>query len=134
MGDTELMKLLAASAVTVTLLLASACGSEGSDGSAGAASPQDAVTRLMTALEDGSCPGVQDVVVTPDLVDCETIATLRGGYAADGVDLDAVDVSPGEAVDGSSSVTVDLGGDRDDETWQVERVDGSWKVLFDSEE
>ncbi|MCL8251930.1 hypothetical protein AERO_11085 [Aeromicrobium fastidiosum] len=125
------MRILAASAATVALLLASACGS---DAGSGATSPEAAVSRLMSALEDGSCPDVQDVVVTPDLVDCEQVETLRGSYADDGVDLDDVSLSAGEVVDDSSSVTADLGAGQDAETWQVERVDGSWKVLFDSEE
>ena len=125
------MRFLAAPAVAA-LVLVSACGS--SDTGAGAASPEDAVSRLLTALEDGSCSGVRDVVVTPDLVDCEMVEDLQGGYAADGIDLDDVSLSAGEVVDDSASVTADLGAGQDAETWQVERVDGSWKVLFDSEE
>ncbi len=129
------MRIVAASAATAALMLASACGSDaGSDTEAGGSSPEDAVSTLMSALEDGSCARVRDVVVTPDLIDCESIETLQGGYAADGVDLDDATLSAAEVVDDSSSVTVDLGGDEDDQTWQVERVDGSWKVLFDSEE
>jgi hypothetical protein len=125
------MRILAAPAATVALLLAGACGS---DTDPGATSPEESVSRLMAALEDGSCADVREVVVTPDLIDCESIEAQQGGYAADGVDLDAATLSAGEVVDGSSSVTVDLGGDEDDQTWQVERIDGSWKVLFDSEE
>lgn len=89
--------------------------------------------ELMASLEAGSCPRVQAIVVTPDAIDCEMIGTLRDGYADDGVDLDDADVSAGEVVDGSTTVTVDLGAGEADQTWQVERVGGSWKVLFDSE-
>jgi hypothetical protein len=130
MGETDPMRMPAATALAA-LLLASACGSSDSEGSPG---PEAAVTRLLTALEAGSCEDVKDVVVTPDLVDCEMIADLKGGYADDGVDLADVRTSRGEVFDGSTTVTVDLGGDEADQTWQVERVGGAWKVLFDSEE
>lgn len=121
------MKLLVA---TAALLLVAACGS--GDGSA-SSTPEGAVTDLMAALEKGSCGDVKDVVVTPDDIDCEMIGTLKGGYAAEGVDLDDIEPSADEPVDGSATVTVDLGSDQDDETWQVQQTDGSWKVLFDSE-
>ncbi|MFC5677521.1 hypothetical protein [Aeromicrobium endophyticum] len=121
------MRLLVASAA---LLLVAACGS---GGGAGSGSPEGAVSDLMAALEKGSCTDVKSVVVTPDDIDCEMIGTLKGDYAADGVDLDAIELSADEPVDGSATVTVDLGTDEDDQTWQVQQVDGSWKVLFDSE-
>ena len=121
------MKLLVASAA---LLLLAACGS--GDG-AGSDSPEAAVSDLMTALEKGSCSDVKRVVVTPDDIDCEMIGTLKGDYADDGVDLDAAQLSSDDPVDGSTTVTVDLGSDQDAQTWQVQQVDGSWKVLFDSE-
>jgi hypothetical protein len=121
------MRLLVASAA---LLLVAACGT---DDGAGAGSPEGAVSDLMAALEKGSCDDVKDVVVTPDDIDCEMIGTLKGGYEADGVDLDAIDLSADDPVDGSATVTVDLGTDDADQTWQVQKVGGSWKVLFDSE-
>jgi hypothetical protein len=121
------MRLLVASAA---LLLAAACGS--GDGT-GADSPEGAVSDLMAALEQGSCQDVKDVVVTPDEIDCEMVATLEGDYAADGVDIKSARLSADEPVDGSATVTVDLGTDEADQTWQVQQVDGSWKVLFDSE-
>ncbi|REK72376.1 hypothetical protein DX116_01690 [Aeromicrobium endophyticum] len=127
MGETDVMRLLVASAA---LLLVAACGS---GGGAGSGSPEGAVSDLMAALEKGSCTDVKSVVVTPDDIDCEMIGTLKGDYAADGVDLDAIELSADEPVDGSATVTVDLGTDEDDQTWQVQQVDGSWKVLFDSE-
>jgi hypothetical protein len=122
------MKHLAAVAV---LMVAAACGSDapasGTDGAAGA------VIELLASVEVGSCPDVKDIVVTPDAIDCEQIGVLRGSYADDGVDLDDVTVTTGEVSDGSVTVTVDLGNDDPDETWQAEQVDGSWRVLFDSE-
>ena len=121
------MRLLVASAA---LLLLAACGS--SDG-AGSDSPEGAVGDLMAALEKGSCKDVKRLVVTPDEVDCEMIGTLKGDYASDGVDLGDVELSAAEPVDGSTTVTVDLGSDQDAQTWQVQQIEGSWKVLFDSE-
>jgi hypothetical protein len=115
---------------TVALLLVAACGS--GDG-AGSTSPEDAVGDLMAALEKGSCQDVKSVVVTPDDIDCEMIASLKGDYASDGVDLDAVDLDAADPVDGSTTVMVDLGTGDPDQSWQVQEVDGSWKVLFDSE-
>jgi hypothetical protein len=127
MGETDGMKVLVAA---VALVLVAACGS---GDPAGSNSPEGAVSDLMAALEKGSCADVKDVVVTPDEIDCEMIGTLKGGYAADGVDLDAVKLSADEPVDGSATVTVDLGTDDADQTWQVQQVDDAWKVLFDSE-
>ncbi|MET0819330.1 MAG: hypothetical protein ABWY58_00070, partial [Aeromicrobium sp.] len=75
----------------------------------------------------------KDLVVTPDEIDCEMIGTLKGDYASDGVDLDDIELSSAEPVDGSTTVTVDLGTDEADQTWQVQQIDGDWKVLFDSE-
>ena len=126
------MKPLAPVAVAVItgLLLLGACGS---DAPGATNSPEGAVRELMASLEAGSCPRVQSIVVTPDAIDCEMVETLRDGYADDGVDLDDADFSAGEVVDGSATVTVDLGDGEDDQAWQVERVGDSWKVLFDSE-
>lgn len=119
-------------AAVAALLVVAACGPDaeasGPDGAA------DAVKELLTAVEAGSCPDVQGVVVTPDTIDCEQIGQLRGTYADQGVDLDDVTVTAGEANGSSVVVTVDLGTDDADETWQAEQVDGSWRVLFDSQE
>lgn len=131
------MTVRRASAVaTLVLVLTGACGSgSGSDetGSSDGSSPERAVSAVMAAMEAGDCDAVKAVVVTPDAIDCEAVATLRGGYADDGVDLDDVDLTAGERSGDSATVIVDLGGSADDETWQVEKVDGAWKVLFDSE-
>lgn len=123
-------------AAALVLLLTGACGSDGSDDAARSdgSSPERAVAAVMAGMEAGDCDDVKAVVVTPDAIDCEAVETLRGAYAADGVDLDDVDLSAGDRSGSSVTVTADLGGEADPETWQVEKTGGSWKVLFDSEE
>lgn len=128
----------------VTLLLVpaaalGACGSgsgssdSGGAGTAGAAAPDTAVVSLLRAVDAGSCDAALKVVVTPDDLDCDQVASLKGSYSDDGVDLDSVTTTVGDVVDGSTTVTVDLGTDDPDEQWQAEQVDGRWRVLFDSE-
>lgn len=132
------MRTLAA--LTVFLLVA-ACGSEpGSDGSDPATAapasgkPEDAVEKLLTALEAGSCSGVKDVVLTPATVDCEMVGTMAGSLADEGVALGDITYVVDEIVADSGSVTTGTGSDDETSTWQVERVDGAWKVIFDSVE
>jgi hypothetical protein len=132
MEETDHMRSLAASATVAVLLLAAACGSD-SD-SSGAEGAGDAVQELLTSLEAGSCSDVKEVVLTPDAIDCEQIEDLAGSYGDDGVDLDDITIRPGEVTEGSATVTVDLGTDDPDETWQAEHVDGTWRVIFDSVE
>lgn len=136
-------------AAVAVLLLTGACGSSDSGGDGGppadapsssagsppaATSPEQAVSAMMAAIEKGDCDDVKAVVVTPDAIDCGSIRTLRGGYADEGIDLDDVGLAVGEQSGDSATVTADLGDGADPETWQVERVDAAWKVLFDSEE
>jgi hypothetical protein len=129
MGETDPMKHLAAVAV---LSLVAACGlSSDPEERSGAG---DVVRELLVAVDAGSCPEVKRLVVTPDAIDCEQIQDLGGSYSQEGVDLDELSVSVGEIVDGSATVTADLGAGQEHEQWQVERLDGSWKVLFDSVE
>ena len=128
------MKLVAA-LVAVPLLLA-ACGSgSGSEGAGapGAASPEAALTVFLAGLEAGSCDDVKQVVVTPATVDCELVQSLGGSFAEEGIDLDGVSLDAGEVSGDSAVVTIDWGTDQADETWDVQRIDGRWRVLFDSE-
>lgn len=118
-------------AVSVLLVSAlSACGS-GSDAS-GASTPEAAVTSFLTGLEAGDCDAVKKAVVTPSTVDCEVVQSLKGSYADEGTDIDTMSLTAGE-VEGDSAV-VTLGGSSE-ESWNVERMDdGSWRVIFDTEE
>jgi hypothetical protein len=119
-------------AVAATLLVLAACGSEPDQTAPGDAG--DAVKQLLTSLDAGDCAAVTAIVLTPDAIDCEQIEDLAGAYSDDGVDLDEITVEQGEVIDGSTTVTVDLGVGAQDEQWQAERVDGSWRVVFDSPE
>jgi hypothetical protein len=119
-------------AAVAFLLLTAACGSDPAPPSADSAG--DAVTRLLRALDAGSCTAVKKIVVTPDAIDCEEVGQLRGSYTEEGVNLNKVKTSTGKVNGSSATVTVDLGTDDADESWQVERVGGAWRVVFDSVE
>lgn len=123
-------------AALTVLLLVAACGSEsGSDGSeTPAAGPEDAVRQLLTALESGNCSGVKDVVLTPATVDCEMVGSMEGSLADEGVAIDDVTYATDDIVDDSGSVTTGWGDGEEGSSWQVERVAGTWKVVFDSVE
>ncbi|MET1038915.1 MAG: hypothetical protein ABW075_11610 [Aeromicrobium sp.] len=137
------MKMLIA---TAALLLVSACGSD-SDGSSADpapessspapassdAGPAQAVEQLITALEAGSCDDVKAIVVTPSTVDCELVDSLGGSFAEQGVDLEKVTYDAGQVEGDNATVTIGWGDGDPDETWDVERIDDAWKVLFDSE-
>lgn len=129
------MRALAALAV---FLVVAACGSEsgseGPDPASGGAGAEDAVRQLLTALEAGSCPDVKAVVLTPATVDCEVIGTLEGSFADEGIDLADVAYQAGDVTAESGSVTTDWGNGEPADSWQVERIDGVWKVVFDSVE
>jgi hypothetical protein len=142
MGETEGMK---SSLAVVALLLVSACGSDSEPSAGGSSSPAEptesqsaaparAVERLVASLEAGSCEDVKTIVVTPSLVDCEVIESLGGSFADQGVALDDVTYSVDEIEGDSGTVAVDWGTGEADESWQVERIDGEWKVIFDSVE
>ncbi len=136
MGETEAMKALAG--VTMFVVMAG-CGFSSESGStsgdnSGGATPEEAVTMLLTSLEAGSCADVKEIVLTPATVDCEMIGTLKGSFADEGVDLADVTYTAGDIADGSGSVTTDWGNGDAADTWQVEKIDGVWKVVFDSVE
>lgn len=114
------------------LLLVGACGSDSEtpvDTDSGAAT---AVEQLVSTLEAGDCDGVKAIVVTPAAVDCDLVSSLEGSFAEEGIDLDAVTYEAGPVEGDSTTVTIGWGAGEDDEEWQAERIDGTWKVLFDS--
>lgn len=130
-------------AVLVMLLLVGACGAGSSDSDSdseadseavSAVGPEKAVEQLLTALEAGSCKDVKKLVVTPAAIDCEMIASLAGSYAADGIDLADVTYAVDDIIGDSGAVNADMGDGKPADSWNVERFDGTWKVVFDSEE
>lgn len=121
-------------AAVALLLAVGACGSgsEPSDEPAPASGAETAVEQLVTALEDGDCAAVKAVVVTPSEVECDLVSSLKGSFSEEGIDLDAVTYEAGPVEGDSSTVTIGWGDSDPDEQWQTERVDKTWKVLFDS--
>lgn len=134
------MRILVAAAL---LALVGACGSDPkpsepasvestSAASGGVSGAEDAVRTLMTAVDAGSCAAVKDIVVTPATVDCEQVKTLAGSY--DDADLGAATFAAGPVEGDSTVVTVSWTNGDPDETWDAERIGGTWKVLYDSVE
>jgi hypothetical protein len=126
------MKTLAAAAL---LVLVGACGSDPAPTStSGTASPRggpdDAVRQLMTSLDAGSCDDVKDLVVTPATVDCDQLTTLAGSFSD--ADLAQASFEAGPVEGDSTTVTITWRNGDPAEIWQAERIDGTWKVLFDS--
>ncbi len=122
------MRLLVAAAL---LVLVSACGS---DPQAPTVSPEDTVEQFLASMEAGRCDDVKELVVTPSAVDCDLVGVLSGSFAEEGIELADVTYRAGEVEGDSSSVTVSWPTDEPDDSYEVERIDGVWKVMFDSVE
>lgn len=86
----------------------------------------------MRALEAGDCAAVKLVVVTPSAIDCAQVTEASGMLIAEGVDLDSVAYEAGEIAGDSSTVTITWSKDLPPESIDVQRVDGTWLVVFDS--
>lgn len=131
------MKLLLAA---LSLVFVAACGSQ--DSSEGAPSPSPsatsssgpaaAVEQLMRALDAGDCKAAKALVVTPSAMDCGNVEAAAGSFAEEGNDLDAVTYEAGPVQGTSATVTIDWGNANPGESYDVEKVDGKWRVLFDS--
>lgn len=94
--------------------------------------PSRAVDRLMRALNEGDCKAVKDLVVSPSEIDCGLVAEATGTFEAEGIDLDAVRYRRGSIVGDSTTVTIDWANGYPTESYDVQRVDGTWLVVFDS--
>jgi hypothetical protein len=94
--------------------------------------PEIAVEKLMRALDDGDCAAVKRVVVTPSEVDCGLVTEAAGSFAAEGIDLDQVRYRATKAEDESVTVEITWGNEYPTESYEMQRVDGAWRVVFDS--
>lgn len=112
----------------VAVLLLGGCG--GSDDASG--DPAASVEAMMQALDAGDCAAVKDVVLTPSEIDCGFVAELGGMFADEGLDLAEVDFAVTERTGDQATVEIDWGDGEPAETYEVQRVDGDWKVVFDS--
>ncbi len=134
-------------AVSVLVLLA-ACGTSGptqptpttesqkptsSPTSSHAGSPPEvAVEGLMRALDDGDCSRAKKLVVTPSELGCDVVEQSKDSFADEGIDLDEVTYRAGSIQDASTTVTITWGNDYPAESYDVQKIGGDWKVVFDS--
>lgn len=116
-------------AAVCALLSLAGCGSDDDAQDA----PATAVESMLRALDDGDCEAARKVVVTPSLIDCEYVRGLSGMFSAEGLELDDVDFQVVEQVGpDQATVEIDYQDGQQPETYEVQRVDGRWLVLFDS--
>ena len=135
----DLRRTLALLAVFPTLLLTASCAagdakddSKPPVGAGGATSPDGAVRDLVRALEAGDCVAVKKIVLQPSAVDCGTVSETEGTFADDGISLSKVRYTAGQVVGGSAQVAVRWGNGDPAESFDVQKVDDLWLVLFDS--
>lgn len=91
-----------------------------------------AVDGLMRALDAGDCQAARRLVVTPSELGCDVVAQSKDSFAAEGIDLDEVTYRAGAVHDASSTVSITWGNDYPTESYDVQKIDGRWKVVFDS--
>lgn len=103
-----------------------------SGGPDGSDDPAAAVETMMRALDAGDCQAVKDVVLTPSEIDCGFVTDLGGMFADEGLELDDVDFAVAESSGDQATVEIDWNDGDPSESYEVQRVDGTWKVLFDS--
>ena len=94
--------------------------------------PEAAVDALMRALDAGDCEAAKELVVTPSELGCDVVEQLNDSFAAEGIDLDAVTYTAGAVHDASTTVSIDWGNGYPAESYDLQKVGGSWKVVFDS--
>ncbi|WP_311210419.1 MULTISPECIES: hypothetical protein [unclassified Aeromicrobium] len=121
-------RLVPALLTGAVLVLVGAC-SGGPDSSE---NPAAAVETMMRALDAGDCQAVKDVVLTPSEIDCGFVTEIGGMFADEGLELDDVDFTVAESSGDQATVEIDWNDGDPRESYEVQRVDGAWKVLFDS--
>lgn len=123
----------------MSLVVLAACGtSDGPDSKPSTSAPAAssgaaaAVEQLMRALDAGDCAAARKAVLTPSELDCGTVRESEGSFADEGNDLAEATYTAGPTEGSTASVTIDWGSGNPDETYDVEKVDGQWLVVFDS--
>jgi hypothetical protein len=91
-----------------------------------------AVDGLMRALDAGDCKAAKKLVVTPSELGCDAVEQAKDSFAAEGIDLDDVAYRAGAVHGASATVSITWGNGYPTESYDVQKVDGRWKVIFDS--
>ena len=86
----------------------------------------------MRALDDGDCKAAKKLVVTPSELGCDTVEQAKDSFAAEGIVLDEVRYHAGKVHDASATVSITWGNGYPTESYDVQKVDRRWKVVFDS--
>lgn len=94
--------------------------------------PEAAVDALMRALDEGDCKAARRLVVTPSELGCDVVQQSKGSFADEGIDLDRVAYRAGKVHDASTTVNITWGNDYPTESYDVQKVGGRWRVVFDS--
>ena len=93
---------------------------------------ESAVDALMRALDAGDCTAARALVVTPSELGCDVVEQSKDSFADEGIDLDEVTYRAGAVHDSSATVSITWGNDYPTESYDVQKLGGRWKVVFDS--
>jgi hypothetical protein len=128
-----------------TLLLVAACGrSDPADPTTPSSAPSStatptvhapaeaAVDALMRALDAGDCKAAKKLVVTPSELGCDVVEQAKGSFVDEGIDLDEVAYRASKVQDASATVAITWGNGYPTESYDVQKVGGRWRVVFDS--
>ena len=86
----------------------------------------------MRALDAGDCKKAKQLVVTPSELGCDVVEQNKDSFADEGIDLDEVVYRVGKVYDDSATVKITWNNGYPTESYDVQRVGGRWKVVFDS--
>jgi hypothetical protein len=128
------------------LLIAAACGTSDPPEPTKSTAPQRttttptptlapaeaAVDKLMRALDAGDCKTAKRLVLTPSELGCDVVEQAKGSFADEGIDLDDVIYRAGPVHDASATVSINWGNGYPSESYDVQKIGGRWKVVFDS--